>query len=58
MPRAKTPVAKPGAKTRVGRRVAEKKAPKHAGTNSEAFYAAQKEAAADSRDYAARRRRR
>lgn len=47
--RAKTPAAK---------RAAAKPAPKHSGTNTEAFYAAQQEAAADSREYAARRRKR
>jgi hypothetical protein len=41
-----------------GGRAAEKPATKHTGTNTEAFYAAQKEAAADSREYAARRRQR
>ena len=58
MSKAKLPALKVRAKTRAKRRAAEKTAPEHAGTDAEAFYAAQKEAAADSRDYAARRRQR
>jgi hypothetical protein len=49
----KTPARRPTAK-----RAPKKPAPANSGTDAEAFYAAQDEAAADSREYAARRRRR
>jgi len=49
--RAGSPKASPAAKK-------PEKAPKYAGTDIEAFYAAQLESAADSRDYAAGRRKR
>lgn len=57
MPEAKT-TEKVRGKPKASRRVAKTATRKHAGTDTEAFYAAQKEAAADSRDYAARRRQR
>lgn len=58
MSEAKPRSPKVRAKTPVVRRAPAKTVPRHMGTDIEAFYAAQKEAAADSRAYAERRRQR
>jgi hypothetical protein len=58
MPELKAVAEKVRAKFSAVRRVAKRAGRRHAGTDIEAFYAAQQEAALDSREYAARRRQR
>jgi hypothetical protein len=58
MSKAKIPAEPVGAQLDRPKRVPTRGQPKNTGTDMAAFYEAQREAAADSRDYAARRRQR
>lgn len=58
MPQPHTKQEKATVQHRDRRQVTAKEAPVYTGTNIQAFYAAQDETAADSREYAAQRRQR